>query len=1169
MAASPASLEELRGQAAHSNRIFAADLLKATQGTLLEGTTARKLPPGRYRLHLSLSVAPWGHPSLAGLAVTVTARQEKRVLTFFDFPGCGEFLDLGLDFTQSASGYPPVSVVWSVGEEGKLNRVRAAGIPDDPAAAASRPEEKVGPEEDEGVDWDADAPERDDQGAMLVRDLPRIPLRLAVRLAAIETLPPVAVTRLQADKVVYRPGENGVLQLQIRNFGEAPASVLLHPCLVRELSDAEPLPGQKVALDPGKEQELEIPFTARGRWGVAAHVGLESGGRTETFEDPFLVTDNFFEVGIGYPGGSDLHTGLGKFHGVADDMRRQHSNLLEVFFWAPDDWALLVSPTPKWWSGQASYPEDEDNLKALIALCHQHGIGVAAYASSNAAGPFGWELARRKPHWFGKAASGGIGGWYHVEHLDVWNDEAWRKDHGHTDWYVVGGPDLRRIDTLDWGIGQIIESARHYGWDAVRFDGHYTTGNDEMSTRNVRRLKERVWSVLPDFRFGFNYGRAPEWAGRGAITHEMREAMAGGGLYLQEGITNWRYTNQAYENWYHYATNELRIAREIQRLGGSYHCIWSLNPKNPPAVNYYKLVYGLVAGGHSYYGSHIGMPGCPDWGSFMTRWSAALWDPALQPLKNPEQRFQIDSQQLQWKPFARERIESPERKFVVLHLVNPPPKDAIRETELPVPSGPVAVLYRPEPQTRIVRAVLVRPEARPFDVELTVRPEGEAVSVRLPGVQHWAVVLWEVQGRFEPPRPPPPFTDPPDAKRLAEAETAPVIESDDPNRAPVREASGPGTLVILCNSGSQNIGPCLTTDPDSGIGTVEFRPLDQAQARMGRSWVGPLQPGKYRVSFRLKWVDPTERPAPQQLEVAVRDENWEDLLGRAAFATPGHSEPPAGAMTLGPSGRYQDYPSVTFEKKRPGYIHISGETSTTRLGPHTLYLEKIRLDALELYTDDRLAEFETLPDKPEGLPAPSGQQPKRILFVRGMFWQFYIQTPALDAISVYSLPETFPDLYGFDAVILANMDLSNSTLADRRMLRDYVHDGGRLVLLGGCFTLGQGGVQRTWLEDLLPVQCQGPGEVVPCQPPLLLGSESGKPDPESPALFYRHLVRPKPSASVLAWAGEHPVAVAWQQGQGLVAVFAGTTLGEGDEKHRPFWETQAWPRLLRQLALSR
>src|SRR5207249_9455539 len=209
-------------------------------------------------------------------------------------------------------------------------------------------------------------------------------------------------------------------------------------------------------------------------------------------------------------------------------------------------------------------------------------------------------------------------------------------------------------------------------------------GFDDISTRNMQRLKEKVWKSCPNFRLGFNFGRSP---GTYSLKHELREAMAGGGLYLQEGVRNWRYSLQGkYKSWQQYATTELQSAKEVQSFGGSYHCIWDLSEnRTSPNQALYKLVYGLMAGGHPYYG-YGQTPGCNHWGAFMTRWSAFLWDINIKQVKDIETMVTLEAPaSVYWKPLAQERVESAKRKYLILHLVNPPPSDEIEKTALPVP----------------------------------------------------------------------------------------------------------------------------------------------------------------------------------------------------------------------------------------------------------------------------------------------------------------------------------------------------------------------------------------------------------------------------------------------------------------------------------------------------
>src|SRR5205823_12777689 len=59
---------------------------------------------------------------------------------------------------------------------------------------------------------------------------------------------------------------------------------------------------------------------------------------------------------------------------------------------------------------------------------HRDGIKLAAYASANPAGPFGWAVAQHHPEWF-LDANGQLPQLTaaDVEALDRWNDPRWRQ----------------------------------------------------------------------------------------------------------------------------------------------------------------------------------------------------------------------------------------------------------------------------------------------------------------------------------------------------------------------------------------------------------------------------------------------------------------------------------------------------------------------------------------------------------------------------------------------------------------------------------------------------------------------------------------------------------------------------------------------------------------------
>jgi uncharacterized membrane protein len=1014
--------------------------------------------------------------------------------------------------------------------------------------------------------------------------------RMAVSAPATSApAPAFRVQAVQSDKVLYAPGEAGILRLQLRNDDDAPRRGRLVIALRGGLTDRQVVTERDIEIGPRTGQVLEVPFIASGRFGHEAVTSLQAQGQPDTSaSDFFAVSSNFFEVGIGY---NTVHgTQSGKHREIPPGMRRTYSNWIEFLFWAPCDWSTLISPLPKWWSGQASYPEDEANIQELIGLLHKQGIKASAYASCNPAGPFAWDLARRQPQWFFRDSQGGIAGSYDVEGLTFWNDPVWReanekngkKGAPKTSWYSVP-VDLRNLEALDWGIDQIAASARHYGWDAVRFDGHYTLrGDDERSAWNMRRLKRRVLGEKPDFRFAFNYGRAPEW--RDGVTREMRDALAGGGGYVQEGIRNWRYTDEQYKSWRHYATNELRIGRLIGSMGGSYHCIWQLGTGHTPAQRLYKLVYGLIAGGHPMYGSHASVTdGCGNWGAFMTRWSALLWDPAIQPVADASKWLTVEPpSRLEWQPLVQQCVAAPDRKFFIVHLVNPPTSDEIATAALPKPiEEATTIRYQPEAGTTLQRAMLVRPDMQPYERPLDIGKAADgAVEVQVASVQYWALVVFELSGSFQQPKlasgrdvtieePAPPSVN--------QVAAAPVVV--DPNKTENQFESGNSAVWATDRSFSGHGIRRIIADPQASGGKAQAREMAEdgggTYPFLGRPWMGPFRPGRYRVVAHLKYVPPVDGADSLILQYRVHDGSIDKDIAAVRLFAPGVAGLPApDTLLIRKPGEFQDYDlDVSLEHTTLLTVSLYPVSKSAR---STILLDHIRIDPVETYSDAQLAAQDKPPYPPVGLRTPAGAQPQRLLLIRGMFHQPYGADRLKGVDVAYEPPQSYEELFNYDGLVMCDIGVANWSVSLRYMIKQWIEAGGRLIVLGGPYTLGQGGMQGTFLEEVLPVTLKGSYEVVRCEPPLAVSLER-LPDNgrtasgAAPVIFWRHDLPGTKGASVLAWAGKHPLVLAQRFGAGRTLVFTGTTLGEAGPagNPKPFWETELWRSLLERMVLGR
>ena len=141
-------------------------------------------------------------------------------------------------------------------------------------------------------------------------------------------------------------------------------------------------------------------------------------------------------------------------------------------------------------------------------------------------------------------------------------------------------------------------------------------------------------------------------------------------------------------------------------------------------------------------------------------------------------------------------------------------------------------------------------------------------------------------------------------------------------------------------------------------------------------------------------------------------------------------------------------------------------------------------------------------------------------------------------------------LFTQDAIVIADVETRGLGLGQVQMIGEFVKQGGGLVGLGGLMTMGQtDNMKRGWPE-FLPVELNGPWEIRRCDPTVqfaappkgspLAGLKLDKPL----SVFYRHMIKAKPGATVLL-AGDHgePLLVGMQYGKGRVVVFTGTVLG--------------------------
>lgn len=85
----------------------------------------------------------------------------------------------------------------------------------------------------------------------------------------------------------------------------------------------------------------------------------------------------------------------------------------------------------------------------------------------------------------------------------------------------------------------------------------------------------------------------------------------------------------------------------------------------------------------------------------------------------------------------------------------------------------------------------------------------------------------------------------------------------------------------------------------------------------------------------------------------------------------------------------------------------------------------------------------------------------------------FVSQGSLDGEAMTALPDTAEAFGRFDVVILGSLDRSFWSDESMGALREFVNDGGGLVMLGGAASFGPGGYAGTAVERMLPVEVGG------------------------------------------------------------------------------------------------
>ncbi len=727
----PDEAARLAAPPAADEAVFLSDLMKAEKGVLFEGASAEPLPPGRYRLHAPLALAPLGDLAVSGIAVRVTVAESGRDFNCLHFVEADRFTDAVVDFAVARADTVPVRIEWSFQDpKSRQARLKAIRPPDAPP--------EVG--DDLLAEASADLELEADEGKTTLAAARLRPVRLVGRLPWVEPLPPVEVVAVSTDRIVYRPGQAGAATATVRNAGAEPARVTLRFELAFGLEPAVPLATTTVELAAGARHTWEAGFTTDGRyWGAEARAVAETADGTDSATAVFAVAANPWEVAAIAAQAPDLGLGY-KDAAVAArrvaEWREQGFTSFECFFWAPCDFGDFTPDTEDFFSGQTQYSHSVSGTRNLVAAAHAHGMAATFYSNLwGTDGAAGFELMRRHPEWIASA-------WFNTEILDLWPAMTAGNIPAPHQWYstVLVNDEVHSMAAIRHHAAEIVASQRSFGWDAIRYDSY---NSSEWTRRATERTRELVGRELPAFQFGYNTFPKGD-----ANLDALGVMLGGGGMAMVEYIRM-----ESFPILANYA-RELSECRDLAwahggHLGPLYH---------PPAIpdtpattaTALDAVYAssiiLAAGGHPYYSpleSAIGRHPL-----HALRYSEFFWNNRMRPLADPAAVVQfadpLGERLLRWPMLARKAHLGGDRRRLILHLINLAPDYAFFRNQAcltPPVIRELPVTLALPPDAKVTAAWTLCPIPEPHHLPLEARAADGRIGLTIRDLRFWQTVV--------------------------------------------------------------------------------------------------------------------------------------------------------------------------------------------------------------------------------------------------------------------------------------------------------------------------------------------------------------------------------------------------------------------------------------------
>lgn len=1021
------------------------------------------------------------------------------------------------------------------------------------------------------------------------------------RISCLKVGEPVMILQMRPSKLLYPLKEAGTINVKLVNTTDTPQTVHLVSRITSGVAEMATGAAMDVTLpavtkDQRLQQqdivEVKLPLPPQSEYGHAVSVQVMQKDAVLSEATEYFYTSNRpLQVGQYYgwsfPGDYTCSSAPGHF----EAMWRSYFPIAECFFWAPCDNSMQAPDTENWWSGQTLLRLSKKPLQEMIAQGHAQGFSFVSYATRWGFGWRMWEFARKHPdlvEW--EIPNGNFQLSYTISHMEIEQRE-------HDDEYKDLGSS--GILTAAWGnpdavayhVQQLQAAMKMFGWDGFRYDngspvidavpdvfGRSLPLPGWDHARAIAALRDGPRKVKSGAIYGNNTGWNLDLDSQPHPDDPYTQQTQDGGMIMQEGETNGVFAGK--RTFAEEANRYFRAGYNAIRFGGHQYNI--INPYFAGSDHYYQVALTLAGACHICY--HVNDNVRPLM-QLTARHCDLFYGDGLHFCLKPDDLVTVEAPTtVLWHDYVRFRALSPTHRLYLVHLINLPPGERLGETKgrFPDPVNTIRTTWTLPKGWTAGKAWHLTGDGGYQQTTLPATLDNGKVSVTLPRLRRWSIIVLDATGPALPeePKPTPTTTPKPggasaslsSAEEIALFQNSPIDAVSPMLRYLPNEATTkPFTLKLVGYK-----VPESTVVDDAGA-------LDGKALRVGATGLrnsigygpGVPGPGLYRLTIHAKTL-----AAPPQNAVFT------------GFFSSANNNATPGARYTRTDYKFSaaDFPEAGkwVDLNIEGIMTYANYWGGLDGGWDGLLLDKLTFTYVRPLTR---AEFTSAVEP--GWADNQTLQPHfgvAVWYGAGLYYRQSHLEEVLNLLGAkvtlskawrYRGPVGFDtplpaakELAGYDLVILVDSEARALSPRQQMCLEGYVQHGGRLLVLGGPYGFGNGGWQDSpFLTDLLPItlhkydlQFVGKGKPVEIVPTSALAkSVSWK---AKPVVFWQHVEDAKPDTTIVATANGKPAIVTWAYGAGRVGVITLTPLGEEPAGATAYWNWPEWPQLMGLLCQS-